>query len=836
MSKTCLFLGLSLTLSCAHILFLAFGFRVSLGSIVCFGQHPHSTNESDDDSSSDAVDGDEEEEEEVQPPPVQVQPRRSPGPGRGKQLRRPQADDMEESDDEDKEEEDREVVADESSDDDDDEQELDFETFDPKALVEGDDDQKMLDSLPEFEREAILGERFEKVKNKADMKRALLQSKRKEKETKLSSQPPSKPSKKTKTTAKTKKAAAAAASKATAAKTKKNARTAGDKAMAAKLSAGRESIRNRDAKGTKGKKAAALAALRKERKTVQKQKEDDEEDSDLDFGSNGDDDSDDDYEESTILKPWQKKKEKSATKTTRRAPKTTAGSSDEDPMEMDGEEDGTPTLAAGGGADGAGSRGTPEVEADLADYQKVTIPRRRLAQWCNEPFFENAVQGCYVRLGIGESDDGKKLYRLCEVIHVGVGKSMYTFPPLNRKEKPVSDNDEYPTTEKGGTTHTHIPKGVLLYLPHVVGVSAFDHCWVRVLTVSPRSLYVLVQISTNKTLTLKFGKHTKEWRMYGISDSRPNEEDMKKYVNMQKGIRSSVLSKRVANKLRKNLDSTVSNYQYTTEDIEKSVEARKKSGKSLMNFGLEQTRVKIGVQAAKGVIDEAQGRLNDAKKTLFEYSGRESDDLEKHVKEAEAALEDAKKSFDDQLAEQGKLSTKAEARKEKFSKRSKDKDWAKVNQRAALSNQTADFEAYKDQRQKAIAEAASGGSKFNPYARRKVKPKILWEVGQKEETGNKKETLEEKKSGGGDKENSNEKDDAKHGTKNALRGAGNGHIANLQKKNMVGQMHQIDFDEDGPNSFSLGSFGLNSNKRKVVRVRKGLSLSDYQERKTAGTL
>jgi RNA polymerase-associated protein RTF1 len=43
--------------------------------------------------------------------------------------------------------------------------------------VEDEEDQKMLDALPEIQREAILGERFEKLKNADDMKRALRVSK-----------------------------------------------------------------------------------------------------------------------------------------------------------------------------------------------------------------------------------------------------------------------------------------------------------------------------------------------------------------------------------------------------------------------------------------------------------------------------------------------------------------------------------------------------------------------------------------------------------------------------------------------------------------------------------
>jgi RNA polymerase-associated protein RTF1 len=58
-----------------------------------------------------------------------------------------------------------------------DERELDMETFDTHELVQGEEDQKYLDSLPELEREAILGERFEKLKSAADMKKALRESK-----------------------------------------------------------------------------------------------------------------------------------------------------------------------------------------------------------------------------------------------------------------------------------------------------------------------------------------------------------------------------------------------------------------------------------------------------------------------------------------------------------------------------------------------------------------------------------------------------------------------------------------------------------------------------------
>jgi RNA polymerase-associated protein RTF1 len=73
-----------------------------------------------------------------------------------------ESDAMEESDDDESSEE---------------EAELDMETFDTQRLVKDEEDQKYLDSLPEFEREALLGERFEQRKAEHDMKKALRESK-----------------------------------------------------------------------------------------------------------------------------------------------------------------------------------------------------------------------------------------------------------------------------------------------------------------------------------------------------------------------------------------------------------------------------------------------------------------------------------------------------------------------------------------------------------------------------------------------------------------------------------------------------------------------------------
>jgi len=153
-------------------------------------------------------------------------------------------------------------------------------------------------------------------------------------------------------------------------------------------------------------------------------------------------------------------------------------------------------------------------------------------------------------------------------------------------------------------------------------------------------------------------------------------------------------------------------------------------------------------------------------------------------------------------------------------------------------NQSADFQSYKAQLEQEKKEAASTGGKpkFNPYARRKVKPKILWEVGQKDEDG--KDGSEGAPADGAKKEESaNKRDDSDDGANNGEKENKRDEIfGGSQNASLVGQMHQFAID-DGTSMMggAFGSLGFKP-KRAPVRVRKGISLAEYQERKAAGTL
>ncbi|KAM6597752.1 hypothetical protein CsatA_008276 [Cannabis sativa] len=60
-------------------------------------------------------------------------------------------------------------------------------------------------------------------------------------------------------------------------------------------------------------------------------------------------------------------------------------------------------------------RGFPGSEPpSYDDIKGITIQRSKLAKWLMEPFFEDLIVGCFVRVGIGKSTSGP-VYRLCMV-------------------------------------------------------------------------------------------------------------------------------------------------------------------------------------------------------------------------------------------------------------------------------------------------------------------------------------------------------------------------------------------------------------------------------------
>lgn len=80
----------------------------------------------------------------------------------------------------------------------------------------------------------------------------------------------------------------------------------------------------------------------------------------------------------------------------------------------EGEGSGSSGEESDSDGDGPGSADTPSFE----DIRSITIRRSKLAKWFMEPFFENIIVGCFVRIGIGMSRSGQSTYRLCMVKNV----------------------------------------------------------------------------------------------------------------------------------------------------------------------------------------------------------------------------------------------------------------------------------------------------------------------------------------------------------------------------------------------------------------------------------
>jgi RNA polymerase-associated protein RTF1 len=313
-------------------------------------------------------------------------------------------------------------------------------------------------------------------------------------------------------------------------------------------------------------------------------------------------------------------------------------------------------------------------------------------------------------------------------------------------------------------------------------------------------------------LTLKFATNTKDFPISLVSDAKVDESDVKQYVDSTKATRQRTLGKREASRMRRQQDKLVSDYVYTTEDIEANLASRKKKGESAANLALERTRALIAVQGARSALEDAKFQKENAK------TSEEAEDFD-------LAVEAAEKLLQEKLADEQTVKDRVKDRKRQLAGRTKDMKWAKVNKRALETNQKVDRGemVVKDE----AAEDLAAKQSFNPYARRKVKPKILWEVGQNEGG-------EEAKEADGAKEKSAEQangDKELDATPTLVQ-------EQQHKAAALSQSHQFAIDEEvlAQTSFTRGIAGLTAKRTAGNRVRKGWSLAEYQERKAAGTL
>jgi RNA polymerase-associated protein RTF1 len=178
------------------------------------------------------------------------------------------------------------------------------------------------------------------------------------------------------------------------------------------------------------------------------------------------------------------------------------------------------------------------------DIKEITIRRSNLAKWFMEPFFEELIVGCFVRVGIGRSN-GEPIYRLCMV----------------------------------------------------QGVDA----------TCPDQQYKLEGKTTHKYLNCVWGSESSaaRWQMAMISDSAPREEEFRQWVREME--RSSCRMPRKRDVLDKRQTVQKPNtYVYSAATVKQMLQEKKSTSSSPLNIAVEKDRLRRQLEVAESKHDEVE--------------------------------------------------------------------------------------------------------------------------------------------------------------------------------------------------------------------------------------
>ena len=122
----------------------------------------------------------------------------------------------------------------------------------------------------------------------------------------------------------------------------------------------------------------------------------------------GDDDSSDDGTDMGAVR-GRRRAEMAMANESKPKPKRASASSRADDGDRDYDRD-----RDGEGGDASSKQSSEPIE--LLDLNSIRVPRQWLEKWAEEPFFNDAVKGCFVRLGVGGSSaEGGVVYKVCEI-------------------------------------------------------------------------------------------------------------------------------------------------------------------------------------------------------------------------------------------------------------------------------------------------------------------------------------------------------------------------------------------------------------------------------------
>ncbi|TKY61575.1 RTF1-like protein [Spatholobus suberectus] len=221
---------------------------------------------------------------------------------------------------------------------------------------------------------------------------------------------------------------------------------------------------------------------------------------------------------------------------------TSSSSQSESAIRSDSERD---SSDDGGLGDSDDDKNMHESEMPtFEDVREITIRRSKLVKWLNEPFFEELIVGCFVRIGIGRSESGP-VYRLCIVQRVD-----------------------------GGAPNKH---------------------------------YKVENRVTHKYLVCVWGSENsaKKFQVAVVSDSAPLEKEFRQWVRevertcSQMPTKMSVLEKKEA--IRR-----TSMYVYSAATVKQMLEEKKSAPSRPLNIAVEKDRLKNLLEVAKSKNDEAE--------------------------------------------------------------------------------------------------------------------------------------------------------------------------------------------------------------------------------------
>ncbi|XP_028775521.1 protein RTF1 homolog [Neltuma alba] len=178
------------------------------------------------------------------------------------------------------------------------------------------------------------------------------------------------------------------------------------------------------------------------------------------------------------------------------------------------------------------------------DIREITIRRSKLAKWFMEPFFEDLIVGCFVRVGIGRSKSGP-IYRLCMVKNVDA-------------------------TE-------------------------------------PERQYRLENKTTYKYLNVTWGNENSaaRWQMAMVSDSAPIEEEFKQWVKEVERSGGRMPSKQdVLDK--KQAIQKINTFVYSAATVKQMLQEKKSSSSRPLNIAAEKDRLRRELEIAQSKNNEAE--------------------------------------------------------------------------------------------------------------------------------------------------------------------------------------------------------------------------------------